>query len=543
MKNFKRYRYYIIVLIITSFLPLNSCYASISSDFKFVIDTIGIPEYNVYGDEINKEIYYVYNIFVYANPNRLQGQVSQQRFKAVPNLGKWTLEGGKYTGIGTQGEFNILGKSYSGSLVYNVYFPVDAIPETTPDKWNFVSMYGAYESWNDDSKYKYIEQLNFMKNTNLLFDKLDFINNTANPYDLVEYNISASKIGLDKAMLNTSSTWKTMGIITVKRINNKGMLRDATFATPKMAASANVKSNIQIENRYIMPKDENSITIPIKFSASAINLTNYANEKHIKEICSILYINGKEAGRVSGSKTVNVDKNINFTVSRIEYESPNPYPIQIKVLSYLYTEFSVDGLMQDVLEKNITLEVEPKEIKPINEISLGILKKQTTTNPWVVSPLVQTLETNNANSVGMIEAGRHIALKLKLDIKNEQIEDMKIYINDNIADSNVIIKKEKNIVLDILVPINLTNTLKSWDYLRSIIGNYFNIKFEDVGKRIKGPNILKIELIVQNLKYVEEIRFDSIDDYTKNINYIFNNSVTNKEKVNIIKTVEDWICE
>lgn len=74
----------------------------------------------------------------------------------MPNQGKW-LSGGK------RGEYYLLGRGYSGQTVANVYFPVDGTPEVTPDKWNYVYTAGAYNSWMDKSKYKYEEQLNYMK--------------------------------------------------------------------------------------------------------------------------------------------------------------------------------------------------------------------------------------------------------------------------------------------------------------------------------------------------------------------------------------------
>ena len=38
------------------------CWA-LSDNFKFIIDTIGIPRYNVNKQEINEEVYYTYNVF------------------------------------------------------------------------------------------------------------------------------------------------------------------------------------------------------------------------------------------------------------------------------------------------------------------------------------------------------------------------------------------------------------------------------------------------------------------------------------------------
>ena len=132
----------------------------ISEDFKFVIETIGIPRYNVYGKEINEEVYKAYNTFSYGWPEELGVDVGQ-RWKDS-KYGLWAQGIGKYTGSGTRGEYNLLGKDYSGNIINNYYFPVDYIPTNTPEYWEYCSNPGAIESWNDKNKYKYIIFINYI---------------------------------------------------------------------------------------------------------------------------------------------------------------------------------------------------------------------------------------------------------------------------------------------------------------------------------------------------------------------------------------------
>ena len=271
------------IFLIVLACSLKNISFGISDNFKFIIDTIGIPRYNIYGEEINEDIYYAYNVFSYSTPQNMYNVTSSQRFKEVPNLGKWT-SGGK------RGEYYLLGRGYSGNTIANVYFPVDGTPETTPDKWNYIALNGALASWNDSSKYKYNLQLEYMKNTNLLFDTIDYATNTCNSYNLVEYNISANRIGLDKVVLNTCSTWKTGSVITIKRMNNRGEIRYATMATKPMAANAEVKSIFNGNDALVLGEKEDVKTINFNFGAEAINLTDYAKPEHIKEIKSIIYI-------------------------------------------------------------------------------------------------------------------------------------------------------------------------------------------------------------------------------------------------------------
>lgn len=538
----KKYRY--ILIAFTCFLIMlskNTVFANISDNFKFVIDTIGIPRYNVYGEEINEDIYYTYNTFVYSSPKEVSATTNLQRFKQVENFGKWTQDNGKYSGTGIRGEYNILGRNYSGALVYNVRFPVDSVPETTPDRWVYTDIPGAYESWQDTSKYKYIEQLDYMKNSKLLFDRIDLKTNTCNSYDLIPYNIVANQIGLSKVMLNNCATWKTMGTVTVKRKNNRGDIRDATLAVSPMEASADIRSNLNVMSSYTIDQKQDQIQIPIEFSAQVINLENYANVKHIKNITATLYINDKKQAEVSGSKTVNVDKNILFTVSRNDNPQSN-YSIKVKVISYLYTEFNVDGLMQNIVEKTININVEPKKINPIVNISIGNLKKDNINN-LVVSPLVQTNITDLSNSSGLIEAGKHIALKVCLD-KDIQDQNFYCFLNQKKIDLKLIAKSRTNAVFDILIPMDIEPTLESWTSLRKKYGNYFSVNFDDIGKRKDKPNILKITTDKDlDDDYFSLIEFDSIDNYTENMNYIFNNGVTNKNMLESDTSVEEWLNE
>ena len=520
------------LVLITFLITLNHNIYGISDNFKFVIDTIGIPRYNVYSDEINEDIYNTYNIFAYSNPQGLLWH-NMQRFKSATNLGKWTRYNGVYTGIGERGEYYLLGTSYSGSVISNVYFPADFLPETTPDKWIYLVTNGAYESWFDRGRYKYDEQVEYMKNTDLLFDQIDYNAGTINSYNLVSYNISVNKIGINKMVLDTASTWKTNGIVTGRRLTNLSQIRNAIFTTAPMSANAGILSKLIVENDFVINTKEDTISIPITLSGEAINLSNYANEKHIKEITSILYINNQEITRVSGSKTVKVDKNILFTVSRENYKIPDTYPIDIKVKSYLYTEFSIDGLMQHEIEKRINLHVLEKEVIPINSIKLAVLEKNN--NNLVIRPLVQTLNTTNSGSEGIIEAGKYLAVRLD---KNTEDLDIKCYINGVETDYQQIYSDDKYIVLKIGIEEKLNNTIQSWNYLRDKTQNYFNVNFCEIGERISNPNTLEITC---NSNYTKTIKFDSIDKYSNNINFSFENNVLNSDEIKNSVLIEDWI--
>lgn len=213
-------------------------------------------------------------------------------------------------------------------------------------------------------------------------------------------------------LLNTCATWKTYGIVTVNRIDRWGRRKYATMAVEPMAASASVKSKFSSSGNNTIKSTEDKITLNLNFGAQATNLSSYAKENQIKEISSTIFINGKEVAKISGSKRVNLDKNIQFTVSRGDFSSPGKNKIHIKVVSYLYTEFYVDGLMQDTLETDLQINVDEKLIVPAT-LESGYIQKKSN-DVLVVSPLVQTNETKAKNSIGVIEKERMMALKLNL---------------------------------------------------------------------------------------------------------------------------------
>ena len=67
--------------------------------------------------------------------------------------------------------------------------------------------------------------------------------------------------------------------------------------------------------------------------------------------------------------------------------------------------------MRDNKNKNITIQVEKKKVVPIKDIDVKILEKNN--NSYCVRELIQTKQTKEASSYGIVEKDKHIALKLK----------------------------------------------------------------------------------------------------------------------------------
>lgn len=533
LKILKRYilRMLLCCFAVTTILIFNKYCYCISDNFKFIIDTIGIPEYNAMGDRINENIYYTYNIFVYSDPVEIGKRTNLQRFKIVNDNGKWiqkdTLD---------KGEYYILGTNYSGGFVTNVYFPVDFVPETLPNNWMYIHNVSAIESWQDNSKYKYVEQLEYMKNSNLWFDKIDYENNTCNSYDLVEYDINANSIGLDKVVLENSATWKTYGSVSVNRKTNDNKVRYATFFVKPMSASADVKSKLEIlDNIVINESDED---IDIMFGANAINLSDYAKEEHIKEINSQIYINDEKIDEISIAKSVSINKTVRYKISSDSFEGDKKV-LNIKVKSYLYTEFSVDGLMQDVMERNITIHKDisnEETIVPADNIFVKILERLD--DEYIVKDLIKTHITDISNSIGIVEKGRSLAVKI-IGNCNIDSNNINVYINGNKLKHDILNISENCMVIRVNIENNymILNTIVSWKYLRDLCNNYLNIQIQKIGNRIKKPNVVTIKVGSDEYNFL----LDVIDNFIYNINYTFLDKIINIEQVNNKIRLEEWV--
>ncbi len=512
----KKYlQFFVLFIIVTIYLSNQNVYAqNISSDFEFMIETIGIPKYNVHGNCISEKIYNIYNIFVYGEPELLFNNQSQ-RYKIVEN--------GKYIYNSNNVEFNLLGYNYNGGIVHNFYFPVDFAPESTPNNWNFIYSPLAYNSWND---YYNIDKngYEYMINTPMLFGQIDFVNNKTNPYNQIDYGITANKIGLDKAVLNTPSSFKTSGIITASRIAPNGSIRYAIYTTKPMASNCNVVSNLKVNDSYNMNSKEESIIIPINFGANITGLNEFATKNNIKELVSILYIDNVEISKISISREDYINKTYDFQVKREDLSETSNTPLDIKVESYFYTEFEVDGIFKDETNKTIYLTSEKQEI--IRSSSLYILEKQ---EDYILTSLIKSKnKDNNINSLGVVEKSRYLALTFTTN-KKIDCENTQIIINNKIAKHDILINNNEITVFKIEVNDLFENSLASWKYLRDKTLNYFDINFDDIGSRVSSPN--EIVVLLNNQKY--EFFIDVIDELNYNFNYYLDGFYRTNEVIHI----------
>ena len=501
-------------------------------NFKDIVNFLKIPETNINGEVINEEIYFKYNTFVYSEPIKVRKKTNLQRFKEVSEKGKMVFNNKK-------GEFYILGENYNGEFVYNVYFPVDFIPETLPEKWEYVYYDSFKKSWEENCSYT--EQCEYMKSNKLMFDKIDFDKRSADSYNLVEYNIIPNLFGLGRFRLNTPSTWKTMGIVTAKRRLKNGTIRDVIFKSNPMAVDASINSYVNVSQDLIMNELEDEKNIDLEFGAQLINLNKYTKIEHVKNIESYIYVNGEYVDKVCGSKIANVDKKISIAVSRDESlinGGSKKYEIEVK--SFICTDFKFDDVMYDYIKRDFILKIAPKKLVPIKSIDLKLLYKKQDFNSnkdtLVVRPLVQTKITESSDSCGIIEKGRNIAIIFDYGVPVKYIDSINLYLNDTLLESEVLKNNDKYTILKIN-SINAKITIASWKYLREKCKSYFNIMKSDIGCRVNETNIIKVEvnLNINEKCYDYFVNFDLIDSYLDNINYKFEEDIINYYEINNVE--------
>ncbi|MBR6613991.1 MAG: hypothetical protein IKK84_04415 [Clostridia bacterium] len=509
---------------------VNKVYA-LTDEFIFTIETVGIPRYNSYGKEISEDVYIAYNIFAYSEPHNISS--SNQRWKNS-KYGYWAKGKGRYTGSGTRGEYYVIGYTYSGEEIFNYYFPMDSIPTTTPDTWTFYTYPIAEESWQDATMYKYEEQLTHMLKSKLMFNDLSSAARANNPKYIKEYNITAEKIGKKKARLETAATWRTYGMISTRR-KISGVIYKQVYLVKPMAADAEVKVQLDVKDKYILTEDSDELLIPITYSAEVLNMTGYANEKHIKEIKAMVYVDGEKLDEISGSKITRVGGEYMLVITREKYPQTPEKIITITVDGYMHTEFAVDGLMRDRVNKSISLKIEPKKISLLNDINFAVLGKQN--NTMVVSPLAQNIETNNKETIGFIEAGKTLAIKLDLSV--DSVEKIDVMLNKKSITTNTLIEARSKMVLGINIPEEIQTTLYGEASLREEYNNYFEVNKENIGSRKIEPYILTIKLIYNNREYIEEVKIDVLDTFLSNINSQAH--VTNSAEVNSKISLMVWL--
>ena len=595
----------IMFLIILS----NSCFA-ITDNFKYILSVSGISRYNNQGYEINEEIYYKYNQIVYGFPELAINEPAQ-RWKKVKN-GLWSKNG-------ENGEYRLLGYNYIGNVVNNHEFPNDVTPSSSPLTWNYLELDDAINSWNSLSLFKYEDIRDYMKNTNLYRDN-------------VEYNINCNTIGLNKTRVDNASTMFSKGVIYTNRLDPYNKKWEATFVTQPI--DKDLKLNIQInaqEDEYIINGLQDYIDIPIIIKGEIISSNPEFKDKYIKLIKNDIYIdNYKVDEYITGQSSFK--KKVIVRVYRSDYpageEYDTEYILNLKLRSICFSNFPNDLPIYAKSNNTVRLIVKqrffmkqdmviedseydeflneddyeyPNYIKDREEagdkedaeykcdnINLYEIKKDNDSRLY--KKLNQTNSTNEKSSYGYIKAGNNLGIRIvtnkdvyKVEMSIEGDKSIKTFDDktkmfewDELVDKeyNTRFNKlsnyyefynktkyemdvnkngEDNIfTFEYLIPYETNQTLHSWNSIRDLQGNSFNIDPNKIFTRKDEPYNIKFEIYklvtTINEEGEEETYTDIITKYiTFDVFECWNNLYNRNLEIYHINSnnkyikLEDWI--
>jgi len=514
---------YIISICFCIFWFSESYIFAYSDSFTLMLETMQIPENNKIGAKINEEIYNEYKLLVYGSPT---DNYSGQRWKDVEN-GKWTKNGGSWKGNGVRGEYWILGTNYNGKEVHNHLFPVDKEPPTTPTSWRYAVITDALDSWQETDKYMDDMQREYMITQKLMRNN-------------VVYDITVKDIGFNKVRIENYATWRTKGTVYTERydINNKRWA--ANFMVEPMAGDAVLEgyADFPLGKEYSINKEQEKIEIPIIYGSHVLNLTEYAKKEHVKEIRSQLYINGEYIEDIIDTKSLEVKKESILNISRNEYDLDSTLTIDIQIKSTLFTTFITDGALVDIKNYEIIISSENTEAKKEESKYNNVFNEEYIEYPDFEPPKITSIEINRitngkqeplyiSEKTGkkFICAGQTISITAKAINIPEKISiefegDSSITTFDNLTmlfewteprkrnektlfkslkdfekmykgkvkmENLYTGKDEEEFYYTYVIPYGTKQTLHSWNTLRDISKNAFNINEGRLFERINDP--------------------------------------------------------
>ena len=531
-----------------------------SSGFSYMINAMNIESVNVNGLLLNEDVYEKYNIFVYGSPTQIKDK--NQRWKNV-STGNWTLNGGAWNGVGTRGEYWILGEDYSGKLIHNEIFPDDYNSGTSPLNWEYREIKNAEESWNDTSKYQYELQREYM-----LSQKLSRFG--------ISYDLTALDIGLNKARVESYATWGSAGSIYTEKPGEGNIYWVATFSVPPMAGDAKLNSVLETSNgtEYTIDKDASFIEIPITFGAYVDGLSEYAKAEHVKIIESELKINGVSKNVISGSKTLEIQKDETIIIHKSDYEGQDKITLELECNSFMATCFSSDPVKYATKKVIITVNIETEEIyRPgiINDkeapIIYGCTLKKITTDikgrekevslytarktgmQFICAGQVLKIEvrtSKDAKAVTFDFLGKssirtldELTKKFEYDDPVSRNEETRYSSLNDLIDSytlpgNLRLEKEtetEKIFSGIyVIPYGTTQTIHSWNSLREISQNAFDIEESKLFTRKESPYRLVIKTGLMGKVRTEVYKFDVAERWDELYNRDISKYITTKNK-------------
>ena len=512
----------ITIFFINIILFLNKSYAY-TEEFTIMLEAMEIPKENIAGKQINEEIYNEYQLLVYGSPLETH---NAQRWKNTVD-GKWTKNAGKWNGVGIRGEYWILGTNYNGKEVHNHLFPVDIEPPTEPTSWRYAVIPDALESWQETEKYMDDIQKDYMLTQNLMRNN-------------VTYELKIMDIGLEKVRIENYATWKTKGTVYTQRYDMNNKKWAANFMVPAMAGDAKLEgyAEFPLGTEYQMDKDDDSINIPIIYGSDIINLTEYAKKEHVREIKSQLFIDGRYIEEISDKGKLSIEKETAYIFDKSKYKEDSIISLNIEIKSTLFTTFLTDGALVDISKYIIYINCGDSEVEKSDSYFNFVEDSEYKKYPDFPPPKITSIEISQIDDGRLkplliskktgkefICAGQTISIKVKainmpeivsisfegdssittfdkLTKRFEWIEPKarkeetlfdslkeyeNIYRKSNGMKNLYTGKSEEEFTYIYVIPYGTKQTLHSWNTLREISKDAFNIDSNKLFSRITKP--------------------------------------------------------
>jgi PKD repeat protein len=295
--------------------PSASAYPNNEQQFFEYLTAINKPIYNVDSYKANFSIYQKYNLIVYGSPK----DVKNNQYKKSSLCGN------------SGGEYRYHGFNEKGGLVTNYCFPNDARGSDPPERWDFVPIPGATDTWPTNS-----EQVNYILNTPL------------QGHGATTLTVAQAG-GRPYAEVLSVPTWLTSGAVRLEHDTPIGIYY-ATFTLPPMTGSFDLSGSINPWSEvFVMEADENEVEVVFTVNARA-TYDGYAKRSHISRL---------EVGYKNESTSQPERDNLNHSGQKVVFKRSQLKPgiNNVKIEGWAELETIFGDIMKIKIPGTIKIEV------------------------------------------------------------------------------------------------------------------------------------------------------------------------------------------
>lgn len=211
----------------------------------------------------------------------------------------------------------------------------------------------------------------------------------------ITYDITAQKIGLNKARAESFATWKTKGSIYTKKIDKNGVFWVATFNVPPMAADASLNAILNSKNgqSFNISKEEQSLSISIDFGGIITNMSSFVGKEDIKNISAELLINNQKVKTIQKKESESIEDTYTLNINKENYTKGSTIEILVKCNTIAETYFTNDIPMSNSKEIILLINIENEENK--NKVKDVNKRFESGDKPKIASIEIKRVTTTN----------------------------------------------------------------------------------------------------------------------------------------------------